>query len=109
MPRESGIAATGPNQGLSGMNTGMGVGGGMGYNAGQTGNAGTMMGMQQAPADINIKTPNLFRTHKLKAEQHTQNSSLMINVVQISRKQRNRCFPKKHEQKDAEIRINLDI
>ena len=50
MPRESGIAAAGPNQGLSGMNTGMGVGGTMGYNAGQTGNAGTMMGMQQAPA-----------------------------------------------------------
>lgn len=45
VPRESGIAAAGPAQGLSGMNTGMGVGG-MGYNAGQTGNAGTMMGMQ---------------------------------------------------------------
>ena len=29
------------------MNTGMG---GVGYNAGQGGNAGTMMGMQQAPA-----------------------------------------------------------
>ncbi len=29
------------------MNTGMGA---MGYNAGQGGNAGTMMGMQQAPA-----------------------------------------------------------
>lgn len=42
VPRESGIAAAGP-QGLnSGMNTGMGA---MAYNAGQGGNAGTMMGM----------------------------------------------------------------
>ena len=46
VPRESGIAAAGPGLN-SGMNTGMG---GLGYNAGQGGNAGTMMGMQQAPA-----------------------------------------------------------
>jgi len=45
MPRESGIAG-GLN---SGLNTGMGAMQGFG-NAGQGGNAGTMMGMQQAPA-----------------------------------------------------------
>jgi len=47
VPRESGIAAAGPQGMNSGMNTGMGA---IAYNAGQGGNAGTMMGMQQAPA-----------------------------------------------------------
>lgn len=48
---------------------------------------------------------NLYKTLKLREGQLTQNNNSTINVVQISKRQPNKCFPKKHER--IENALNL--